>query len=55
MKNLPSDVDIFGRKTRGCIMIQNYDHLVDGKFNSIDLISDFDMNELIKTIKKYLI
>lgn len=54
-KYLPSDVDIFGRKTRGCIMIQNYDHLVDGKFNNIDLISDFDMNLFIKTLKDYLI
>ena len=55
MKNLPCDVDIFGRKTRGCNMIQNYEHLVDGKFNNIDLISDFDLNELIKTIREYLV
>lgn len=55
MKKLPSDIDIFGRKTRGCNMIQNYEHLVDGKFNDIDMISDFDINEMIKTMKEFLI
>jgi len=54
IKVLPCDVDIFGRKTRGGLMIQNYEHLKNGKFNDIAIINDYDFNEYLKVLKKLL-
>lgn len=54
IKVLPCDVDIFGRKTRGGLMIQNYEHLKNGKFNELAIISEFDLQEYLQALKKLL-
>lgn len=55
IKVLPCDVDIFGRKTRGGLMIQNYEHLKNGKFNDVAIISDFDLQDYLKALRKLLV
>lgn len=55
VKILPCDVDIFGRKTRGGLMIQNYEHLKNGKFNDVAIISEFYLQDYLSVLKKLLI
>ena len=54
IKVLPCDVDIFGRKTRGALMIQNYEHLKNGKFNDVSIISDVDLQDYLNALRKLL-
>lgn len=54
VKKLPCDVDIFGRKTRGGLMIQHYEHLQNGKFNDVNLINDYEIKEYLRSLKELL-
>ncbi len=54
IKVLPCDVDIFGRKTRGGLMIQNYEHLKNGKFNDVAIITEVDLQDYLHVLKKLL-
>lgn len=51
LSKLPSDVDIIGKYTRGALTIEKYPWLNSNTFNEIELIEEFDSNELKNTLK----
>jgi hypothetical protein len=46
----PCDIDMFGRYTRGALLVEKYEHLISGKLNNVTIIDEVDTNEILKVL-----
>lgn len=50
----PCDIDIYGRYTRGAMLVEKYEHLKTGNFNDVTIVDEINVEEVIKILNDIL-